>query len=61
MTLYSVTVKCSHCHEHTFIEEMDTNKFRWLEGLLTPVLHALVCEHCREQFGREGKLLRRTV
>jgi hypothetical protein len=40
---------------------MDTNKFRWLEGLLTPVLHSFVCEHCQERFGREGKLLRRTI
>jgi hypothetical protein len=58
VALYNVSVKCPHCGNTTFVDEMDTGKFRWAEGLLKPALHAMTCGHCTERFGSGGTLVR---
>ncbi len=61
MALYRVSVKCPHCAGSTFLDEMDTGRFRWAEGLLRPVLRALTCSHCTKRFGDDGTLVRTPV
>ena len=58
MTLYHVSIKCSHCKQLTFIEEMDTGRFERTVTLLKPVLHSFVCRHCQKAFGTNGTLVR---
>ena len=61
MALYTVSVRCPHCGNSTFVDEMDTGKFRWAETLLKPALRGLTCGHCTERFGAGGALVRTPI
>ena len=58
MTLYHMSVKCPHCDQLTFVEQVDTNAFHRAANLLKPVLHSFVCGHCQKSFGPRGELVR---
>lgn len=61
MGLYNVSVRCPHCGGSTFVDEMDTGKFRWAEALLKPVLERFHCGHCSGKFGADGVLIRNAI
>lgn len=58
MTLYHVSVKCLHCGQHTFIDEMDSGEFDRAQNLLKPFLHSFACGHCQNPFSSTGGLVR---
>ena len=58
MTRYQMSVRCPHCSGLTFLKEVNNTQFERAAMLLKPVLHAFMCEHCKQAFGKQADLIK---